>query len=67
MVDCNICYNDISYGVTCFAKCDIVVCHYCFVKLLKLNISETIEYNCPQCRHISIKNKDKQFTKLKNV
>jgi hypothetical protein len=66
MVDCNICYNDISYSVSCFGKCKIVVCHNCFVKLLKLNLSDTIEYNCPQCRHTSIKNKDAQFTKSIN-
>ena len=40
--------------------------HNCFVKLLKLNISDIIEYNCPQCRHISIKNKDERFTKFVN-
>ena len=66
MVDCNICYNDISYGVRCFGKCNIVICHNCFVKLLKLNISDTLEYNCPQCMHISIKDKDKRFTKFIN-
>ena len=37
MVECNICYNDISYGVNCFAKCKIVICHNCFLNLLKLN------------------------------
>ena len=64
MVECNICYNDISYGVNCFAKCKIVICHNCFLNLLKLN--DSIEYCCPQCRHTSIKNKDKRFTKFIN-
>ena len=64
MVECNICYNDISYGVNCFAKCKIVICHNCLLNLLKLN--DSIEYCCPQCRHISIKNKDKRFTKFIN-
>jgi hypothetical protein len=66
MVDCNICYNDISYGVRCFGKCNIVICHNCFVKLLKINICDSIEFNCPQCRHTSIKNKDERFTKFIN-
>ena len=64
MVECNICYNDISYGINCFAKCKIVICHYCFLNLLKLN--DSIEYCCPQCRHTSIKNKDRRFTKFIN-
>ena len=63
MVDCNICYNDISYGVRCFGKCNIVICHNCFVKLLKLNICDSIEFNCPQYRHTSIKNKWFNFLK----
>ena len=42
-----------------FCKCRIVICHIC---LLKLN--DSIEYCCPQCRHTSIKNKDKRFTKF---
>ena len=55
MVECNICYNDISYGVNCFAKCKIVICHNCFLNLLKLN--DSIEYCCPQCRHFPLKTK----------
>ena len=64
MVECNICYNDISYGINCFGKCKIVICHNCFMNLLKLN--DSIEYCCPQCRHTSFKNKDKRFTKFIN-
>ena len=64
MEECNICYNDISYGVNCFAKCKIVICHNCFLNLLKIN--DSIEYCCPQSRHVTIKNKDKRFTKFIN-
>ena len=66
MTDCNICYNDISYGIHCFGKCNFIICHTCFLNLLKLNIVDTIEYSCPQCRITSIKNKDKQFTRFIN-
>ena len=64
MVECNTCYNDISHGVNCFAKCKIVICDNCFLNLLTLN--DSIEYCCPQCRHTSFKNKDNRFTKFIN-
>jgi hypothetical protein len=51
-------------GLIGFAKCKIVICHNCFLNLLELN--DSIEYCCPQCRHISIKNKDKRLTKFIN-
>jgi len=63
-VECNIYYNDISYGINSFGKSTIVICHNCFINLLKLN--DSIEYCCPQCRHTSIKNKDARFTKFIN-
>ena len=64
MVECNICYNDISCGINCFGKCKIVICHIFFMNLLQLN--DSIEYCCPQRRHTSIKNKDRRFTKFIN-
>ena len=65
-MDCNICYDDISYGIHCFGKCNFVVCHNCFINLLKLNIVDCVEYCCPMCRFTSIKNKDKRFTRFIN-
>jgi len=65
-MECNICYNDISYGVQCFGKCNFICCHECFLNLLKLNIVDCVEYSCPQCRITSIKNKDKRFTRIIN-
>jgi len=31
-----------------------------------MNRVDDIEYSCPQCRHTSIKNEDKKFTKFLN-
>lgn len=66
MLDCNICYNDISYGINCFGKCKFVICHDCFLNLLKLNALDCIEYCCPMCRSTYVKNKDKRFTRYIN-
>jgi hypothetical protein len=66
MAECNVCYNDCSYGVNCFAKCSYVICHDCFLNLLNLNIVDCVEYSCPQCRNKSVKNNDKRFTRFIN-
>ena len=65
-MDCNVCYENINYGIYCFGKCNFVVCHNCFINLLKLNIVDCVEYCCPMCRFTSIKNKDKRFTRFIN-
>lgn len=66
MTECMICYNDISYGIHCFEKCSFVVCHICFLNMIKLNNLDCVEYCCPMCRNTSVKNKDKLFTRFIN-
>jgi len=66
MTECNVCYSDICYEINCFEKCNFVICHNCFINILKLNVLDYVEYCCPQCRHTSIKNQDKRFTRFLN-
>ena len=66
MTECNVCYSDICYEINCFEKCNFVICHNCFINILKLNVLDYVEYCCPQCRHTSIKNNDKRFTRFIN-
>ena len=66
MTECNVCYSDICYEINCFEKCNFVICHNCFLNILKLNDLDCVEYCCPQCRHTSIKNNDKRFTRFIN-
>jgi len=63
MRECVICMEGYKNGVKCFGSCSLEVCIGCFNKILNINRVEQIEYCCPQCRHTSIKNEDKTFTK----
>jgi uncharacterized protein (DUF2225 family) len=63
MRECSICFDGFKNGVKCFGSCSLVICIGCFNKILNINRVEQIEYCCPQCRHTSIKNEDKTFTK----
>jgi hypothetical protein len=63
MKECPICFVGYKHGVRCFGSCNIELCLRCFNNILKMNRVDQIEYCCPQCRHTSIKNEDKTFTK----
>jgi len=66
MKECCVCYESYKNGVRCFGDCKLDLCLTCFNSVLKMNRVDDIEYSCPQCRHTSIKNEDKKFTKFLN-
>lgn len=66
MYECPICFSSSGRFVSCFGKCHFECCLTCFTKILKLNSIDCIEYNCPNCRHQSIKNRDRRFTNFIN-
>jgi hypothetical protein len=65
MIVCDICYDGRG-DVACFGECSLKICLVCFNQLLKINLAGDIEYSCPQCRCISRKNLDVNFTDFVN-
>ena len=53
MTECNVCYSDICYEINCFEKCNFVICHNCFLNILKLNVLDCVEYCCNVGIHLS--------------
>lgn len=66
MKQCCVCFEGTKSWVKCFGVCNIELCLSCFISILKINRVEQIEFCCPTCRHTSIKNEDKTFTKFLN-
>lgn len=66
MKECCVCFSGYKHGVRCFGECNMELCIECFNKIIKLNAVDDIEYCCPQCRHKTIKNLDRNFTKFLN-
>lgn len=60
---CPICMDGSSNKmISCFNNCSFECCLQCFNKILKLNELDLVEFSCPQCRGVSVKNADRRFS-----
>ena len=62
MLECQICYDRKRSVIKCFHKCSGIICHCCFKKLIELNKSKKISYQCPICREVAVRHINRKFT-----